>query len=208
MHGRWWANDPDCLIVRDEPGSLTEAETRFLATAIAISGGMVVLSEDLAALPEARVAMARTLLPSTGITARPLDFEDGPIASTWRAEIGDGRALLAVLNWSDEPRWLTQGDILGPGETAFDFWRGKLAGMGDILLAPHDAVLLQVTAPSRHARVAGDSGHVYYEGLFQREVSARVQVRNDSAAPRTVAIRTRRGAFEVVLAPGEAGWFD
>jgi alpha-galactosidase len=47
MHMRWWANDPDCLIVRETDTALDEAETRFLATGIALSGGMVVASDDL-----------------------------------------------------------------------------------------------------------------------------------------------------------------
>ncbi|MGD0806304.1 MAG: glycoside hydrolase family 36 protein [Anaerolineales bacterium] len=50
LHRRWWWNDPDCLLARDTETHLTADERRTLATAIALSGGMVLLSDDLSAL--------------------------------------------------------------------------------------------------------------------------------------------------------------
>ena len=75
---RWWVNDPDCLLVRDTDTALNLAETRFLATSIALSGGMVVASDDLPKLPDDRRALAAALFPPAGIAARPLDAGDGP----------------------------------------------------------------------------------------------------------------------------------
>lgn len=208
MHGKWWANDPDCLIVRDTDTALSEAETRFLATGIALSGGMVVASDDLPAVPEARRAMALTLFPPTGVAALPYDPGEGPVAGAWRADLGEGRALVGALNWEDTPRWVVWTELLRPGEVAFDVWNARLAGMGDLLLRPHEGVLLQVTAVGQAPRLVGDSGSLTRKDLFVRQVSGRVQVRNDSARPRVVAIEARGQRFDVEIAPGEMRWFD
>ncbi len=208
IHGRWWANDPDCLIVRETDTELSEAEVRFLATGIALSGGMVVASDDLARLGESRRNMALALFPPGGVAARPVDPSEGPVPSAWRASLGDGRALVGILNWEDEARWVVPGEYLQAGETAFDVWSGRLLGKGDVLLRPHEGALWQVTAYGKGPRVVGDTGNINYAGLYQRPVSGRIQVRNDTERRRTLAIEARGRAFEVDLEPGEARWFD
>lgn len=208
MHGRWWANDPDCLVVRETDTELTEAEVRFLATGIALSGGMVVASDDLPKLGDARRDMALALFPPAGVAARPFDPGAGPVPSEWRADLGDGRSLVGVLNWDDEPRWVVVAEYLRPGEVAFDVWNGRLLGKGDVLLRPHEGTLWQVTVPGQSPRVIGDTGHINYDGLYRRTVSGRVQVRNDRDRARTVAIEARGREFEALLAPGEMRWFD
>jgi alpha-galactosidase len=80
--------------------------------------------------------------------------------------------------------------------------------MGDQLLRPHEGTLWQVAAPGPTPRVVGDTGHLTYHTLFQRQVSGRIQVRNDSPRARTIAIEARGQIFEVDLAPNEMRWFD
>ena len=208
MHNHWWANDPDCLIVRDTDTELSEAEVRFLATGIALSGGMVVASDDMPKLPEARRNMALALFPPAGIAADPERASDGPVPSSWRVTIGEGRFLVGILNWEDATRWVTVAEHLRPGEIAFDVWSGKLIGKGDILLRPHEGTLWQVTGSGKTPRVVGDSGHINYDSLFQRPVSGRIQLRNDLTRTRTLAIEARGQVFEVEMAAGEMRWFD
>ena len=208
MHGRGWANDPDCLIVREDNTELNEAETRFLATGIALSGGMVVASDDLPKLSAARREMALALFPPPGIAARPVDAADGPVPRVWRAELGEGRSLLGILNWGETSEWIPWADLLAPGEVAFDTWNRRMLPMGDVFLRAHEGALWQVTAPGKSPRVVGDSASLTRRDLFERQVSGRVQVRNDAPTPRKVAIQ-RRGQVEVVdFEPGEMRWFD
>jgi alpha-galactosidase len=136
MHRRWWVNDPDCLIVRDTNTQLSEAEVRFLASAIVLSGGMVVASDDLPALTPARRQLALALFPPPGRAARPLDLGAGPVPSLWRVEL-DGQALLGVLNWDD-----TAKDVeVGPGLA--DFWSN--APQAEVLrLEAHEGRVLRM----------------------------------------------------------------
>ena len=208
MHMRWWANDPDCLIVRETDTELSEAEVRFLATGIALSGGMVVASDNLPKLTDGRRNIALALLPVPGVAAAPYDSSDGPVPFAWRADLGGGRYLVGFLNWDETPRWIVSGEYLFPGEQAFDVWNGKKLGMGDVLLGPHEGQLWQVASRGPTPRVVGDSASLTYAGLFQRQVSGRIQLRNDLPRDRVLAIESRGQVFEIDLAPGETRWFD
>ena len=52
LHRRLWRNDPDCVMLRHTDTDLTEDQVRAWAMAVAVSGGMVVLSDDLAVLDD------------------------------------------------------------------------------------------------------------------------------------------------------------
>jgi alpha-galactosidase len=58
MQRRLWLNDPDCVMLRTTETQLTVDEVRRWATAVGDSGGMVLVSDDLALLgPDARVLL-------------------------------------------------------------------------------------------------------------------------------------------------------
>jgi alpha-galactosidase len=58
MHRRLWLNDPDCLMLRTEHTAMSEAAVRTWAHAVAVSGGMALVSDDLTLLgPDARVLL-------------------------------------------------------------------------------------------------------------------------------------------------------
>ncbi|MCB1323433.1 MAG: alpha-galactosidase, partial [Leptospiraceae bacterium] len=50
MHNRFWTNDPDCLMVRSTRTKLNIKHTYILASVMALSGGMLLLSDDLTEL--------------------------------------------------------------------------------------------------------------------------------------------------------------
>ena len=139
MHRRWWINDPDCLIVRESSTQLSEVEVRFLASAIVLSGGMVVASDDLPALTPARRQLALALFPPVGRAARPLDLGEGPVPSLWRVEL-DGQALLGLLNWDDTARDV---EVAAHGAGLTDFWSNAPQEQ-TIRLQPHEGRLLRV----------------------------------------------------------------
>jgi alpha-galactosidase len=48
MHRRLWLNDPDCLMLRSAETELTAEQMRTWALAVGVSGGMALVSDDLA----------------------------------------------------------------------------------------------------------------------------------------------------------------
>lgn len=99
----WWMNDPDCLLIRPDT-NLSLDEVRSLATVIALSGGSLLLSDDLTALPVERLRIAEVLLPVIEEDVRVLDlFEDG-MPEKLRVDITneiDTWHVLGRFNWSD-----------------------------------------------------------------------------------------------------------
>ena len=71
MHRRLWLNDPDCLMVRRDETELSPEETATLAHAIAVSGGMVVFSDDVALLGDDEALAVRRTIE----TARDVDAQ-------------------------------------------------------------------------------------------------------------------------------------
>jgi len=57
MHRRLWLNDPDCVMLRTEDTAMTPEQARAWALAVGASGGMVLVSDDLALLGPAEHAL-------------------------------------------------------------------------------------------------------------------------------------------------------
>ena len=131
MHGNIWLNDPDCLLVRDSETALTLDETRFLSTVIALSGGMVFLSDDLSKLPPERLHIASLLLPPYGRAAVPLDMMERFPPSVLRLEVErpfERWWLQGVLHWGD-----SAADVVAPLPDepvhVFDLWEERYFGV-------------------------------------------------------------------------------
>mmetsp|Transcript_5067 Transcript_5067/g.9624 ORF Transcript_5067/g.9624 Transcript_5067/m.9624 type:complete len:1254 (-) Transcript_5067:186-3947(-) len=72
---RFWHNDPDCILLGNTT-RLTKVEIMSAATVIAMTGGMLLLSDDLSKLENDRLQIATRIYPVTGITAVPLDLHN------------------------------------------------------------------------------------------------------------------------------------
>ena len=102
MHRRWWLNDPDCLMVRDTDTRLSLDEVRSLATAIALTDGLLVLSDRMDRLAGDRLDLSlrahelRCGMP----TAIDLMEHDVPELLLTRRPAD---TMLAVFNFRDHP---------------------------------------------------------------------------------------------------------
>ena len=65
MHGRWWINDPDCIILRNAT-EFSLNELHAIAVVKALSGGPLVISDSLSAVPEERMQIVKQLIPPSG----------------------------------------------------------------------------------------------------------------------------------------------
>jgi len=108
LHRRVWLNDPDCVMLRTRETALTPTAARTWARAVGVSGGMVLVSDDLSLLDaEARVVLDEAVELSrladdaarTGAVARCPDLLDGPeptrlrsVAGEVTVELADGRS--------------------------------------------------------------------------------------------------------------------
>jgi alpha-galactosidase len=75
MHNQWWTTDPDCLLLRDSLDFSLD-EVRAIATVKALSGGSIVLSDDLKCVSSARMRIIMQLLPPTDVAAVAIDLLD------------------------------------------------------------------------------------------------------------------------------------
>lgn len=99
-----WVNDPDCLLIRTD-SNLTLPEVQSLTSAIALTGGSVLLSDNLSALPKERLDIAKLLVPVITSPCKVIDLFDKHLpenlsvdlespAGTWK--------LIAMFNWQDK----------------------------------------------------------------------------------------------------------
>ncbi len=103
FHDHWWLNDPDCLLLRTST-NLTEDEVRTQAAITALTGGMLLLSDDLAQVPAERLRIVRVLLPVIGKTPRVIDWHRADIPTMLRVDLENTSGswnLISFTNWSD-----------------------------------------------------------------------------------------------------------
>lgn len=109
LHRRVWVNDPDCVMLRTRETELTPDAARTWARAVGVSGGMVIVSDDLALLDgEARSVLDEAIALSraadaaacAGDVATCPDLLDGPeprrlrsVAGELVVDLADGRSV-------------------------------------------------------------------------------------------------------------------
>ncbi len=105
LHNHWWVNDPDCLLVRPD-SRLTLPEIQSLATAIAMTGGSLLVSDDMTQLPEERQRIVASLLPMMNLRAQVIDLLETDFPAKLRLDLEGVTGswhLLARFNWNDYP---------------------------------------------------------------------------------------------------------
>ncbi len=132
QNGKLWWNDPDAIVLA---GDLPLNEFLFHATATYATGGMVLSGDDLATIPDDRLALLKKMLPPPAKAAR---FMDESLEAGWIED-----RMLAVFNWTDSPKKISVP--LKRGASFSDFWTGEDLGsrMSD----------LQLDMPARSARL-------------------------------------------------------
>lgn len=154
LHRRWWWNDPDCLLLGSET-SLTLAEIQSMATAIGMTGGAVILSDDLTKLSADRLSIAQVLIPAPGQRAEVLDLLDK--ASPERLLLDQqgpqgSWTIIARINWQDSPQpWK-----FSPADFGLDELTGWFCSFWDEKIYPLEpGVPLKMTAIPAHGACLG-----------------------------------------------------
>ncbi|HSH18205.1 MAG TPA: glycoside hydrolase family 36 protein [Candidatus Saccharimonadales bacterium] len=200
MQGRLWVNDPDVLMVRsvgaEKPATatsesvldwindpslsrddahdtqLTEDEVRAGASVIALSGGTMLISEDVTKLSPEKLAVIPRLIPASGVAAKPLPHSHTRgKADLMKLELpGKDWMLAAFFNWSTAP--LTSLFIAedwglaaaGPYHL-YDTWTNAYVGQvveasEALTISGHGVQLLAVRPDLGRPQVVGSSLHL------------------------------------------------
>jgi alpha-galactosidase len=173
MHQRLWTNDPDCLLVREQESRLTLAEVQSWATVIGLSGGMVLLSDDLSRLEPERAALVPLMFPPLGkeAVALPPYVDALPSRIELAVERPWARWLVAALfNWQATAQPLHFDPVAWslPQDTPyhlFDRWTNEHWGpcTGPMSLPPtpaHGVRLLSVHADRGYPQLIGSTLHL------------------------------------------------
>ncbi|OGO65097.1 MAG: hypothetical protein A2030_08490 [Chloroflexi bacterium RBG_19FT_COMBO_50_10] len=173
LHQRWWWNDPDCLLVRDTNTRLTEPEVQSAVSLVGLSGGMLVSSDDLRKVSEARLGWLSLLVPNLALRGMALDWLDRHMPALYQVKLqSDGQAWqdVALFNWEDESAdCILQVEKLGfkPGTSlqVFDFWAKKYQHLTAPEMVfedvpPHGCKLLRVCEVGSTPQLVGDTLHI------------------------------------------------
>ncbi|TXT60936.1 MAG: putative Alpha-galactosidase [Promethearchaeota archaeon] len=141
-HKYFWINDPDCLMIRRTDTDLTVDEIRLQITIFGLSGGQILISDDMTKLTEKEINDAKLVLPPynpEGYDPIVPDAFTSALPSIYYVKTDEfigKRYLLALINWNDKKisRTIRIEDIildLPKSEKKFlifDFWNQKYVG--------------------------------------------------------------------------------
>jgi alpha-galactosidase len=151
MHNRWWHNDPDCLLLRPS-SNLILAEVQTYASVVALTGGLMLISDDMSEVSQYRLKIAQAMMP--GINQRPaiIDWADRLTPRLLKIDLNNPVqpwTVFSYTNWGEKPV-LVEMDLdrvgLPSGEWILrEYWSGETFKVQDqkfeIRLAPHGTVL-------------------------------------------------------------------
>ena len=166
-HRNYYLIDADCLIVRKKenedaecfrPCTRTDDEIRTYVTAMAASGGILMLSDKLSLLSDEQLELISKLYPQNQDCARPLDLMDSYIPGVLDFGKKGATRTVALINWSNAPRTM---QIENPEAFVWEFWGQSFAlhegGSYKINIPPHSARVLYFTDKSSTAIIGSDA---------------------------------------------------
>lgn len=166
-HRAFWVNDADSIQIA-KGCSLNEARVR--ATVVAMSGGHLMLSEDLRRVDGERLEMIRRIIPPCSQAARPLDLFEHPFPESYPAlwsqsvphesgQAGATRTALAVFNLENRTRTfritpsmlgIPEGEELLALEWWQSRWLGRYRGAFEIEVPAEDVAVIHAQPMGVH----------------------------------------------------------
>ena len=155
LHDRWWINDGDCVLVRQDDNNLTLDEIKLWLSVVALSGGSIMLSDRIMEVSKERIHLLEKILPAYRRGGIALDslVEAEPRLFALPIETPVGRwAVVAAINLTEKPVGVSfsLGEIGLDKQTlhhVFSFWEeryeGLIEGRVELMgLKPHSCRLL------------------------------------------------------------------
>ncbi|TGM61669.1 glycoside hydrolase family 36 protein [Leptospira adleri] len=127
MHRNLWYNDPDCLLVRESKNQMTPAQTQFMASVMAVSGGMILVSDDLALIGEERLSLLKKTLELAAKCRSKTPVPVGIASGLFPPALYNPAGFLGIWNPSDEENTIEiQAPFVTKQKQFPDFWTGKV----------------------------------------------------------------------------------
>ncbi len=167
LNNTWWLNDPDCVLVRQEDSDLSDDEVIFWLTIVAISGGLVIDSDNLEEVSKTRINLLQRILPP--IKANPTTIiknQDHPEIFYFKIGPTENITILGLLNFEDDIKTITldfeEINIKNIVHVS-DFWNmtyvGNFKEHITCEIKPHSAKLLILKEKSGRPDVIVSNGH-------------------------------------------------
>jgi alpha-galactosidase len=172
MNKRFWVNDCDYLVVRDDRSELSLNEARLWATVTGLYGGNVILGDRMETLSQPRLEILGKIFPIYGFRTIPVDFLKKEIPEILAADIeinNDSWKIVALFNYSDSPalKTLSFADIGLNAEKeyhVFGFWEQKYHGVFmnsvSIPLEAHSCEVIAVRESKHVPQLLGTDIHL------------------------------------------------
>ncbi|TFG11316.1 MAG: alpha-galactosidase [Promethearchaeota archaeon] len=109
MHKYFWINDPDCLMIRRTNTKLSQDEINLQITLFGLSGGQILISDDMSQLTKEEINDAKLVIPPYNpeeFDPIPTDIFYSKYPSVYTLETFEDigkRYLTTIINWGDKP---------------------------------------------------------------------------------------------------------
>jgi hypothetical protein len=182
MHGKFWINDGDYLVVREDRSELTLNEARTWATILGLYGGSVILGDNMITLSPERKEVINKILPLYIQAAKPLDFLQQEIPGIMVLNIDredESWKVVCLINYTDKTETKRLDfDAIGLDSEAehhiYGFWEQKYYGLRqgslDINLAAHACEVLSIRKDLKRPQIVGTDMHITQGGVEFKEV--------------------------------------
>ena len=170
LHRTYFLCDADCLIIRKKENedeecfrlcTRTNEEIKTYLTAMAASGGILMLSDKLPNLSEEQLGLISKLFPVTQDPALPLDLMESFIPGVLDFGVRGEARTVAFINWGDVEREFSLN--VGPSFVR-EFWSGDVSvfsgGKFSMHIEPHCAKVFAFTPLSDGAVIGSDASLV------------------------------------------------
>lgn len=131
MHRHLWLNDPDCLLVRKKKNKMNEAQTKLMASVMAVSGGMLLVSDDLTKLEMDRLDLLKKAFQLNRECQAYTPIPIGIFENEFPLGLYNPGGYLGIWNPTEEEK--TVKITLPPGvktkDPFLDFWTGTMVDL-------------------------------------------------------------------------------
>ncbi|MCC5816624.1 MAG: alpha-galactosidase [Leptospira sp.] len=127
MHRIFWLNDPDCLLVRKKKNSMNYNQTLIMATVMAVSGGMLLVSDDMTQLEEDRYDLLLKTIELSKLCQSKTPLPLGIFENEFPEGIYNPAGFLGVWNPTSKPKKIHLKLPAQPKNSSWeDFWTGQV----------------------------------------------------------------------------------